>query len=505
MTFLELLVAALTILGAYVAYLFKIKWAARKQLSWVRPVPGLPFVGNLLDFGGPTKILQDITRMLNNEEKLVYIEVGFTWGLVASNYEFMEFILSSNEILDKSSDYEAIKPWLSTGLLISTGQKWRKRRKIITPAFHFSILEQFVDVFDLNATILVKNLKKLPPNETFDVYPYMTALTLDAICETAMGVNTNSQSGQNEDYVNAVKGFSTIANARMFSLFHDNFTFKFTKNYWKMRDYLKVIHGFSNKVIEARKRELQNQPNPASLEQNNKTEVEGKKKKLALLDVLLNTTIDGQPLSQEDIREEVDTFMFAGHDTTSSSMASTLYLLSKHPDIQTLVRNEQKNIFGEDRDRPTTYRDLQEMKYLENVLKESLRLYPPVATVARTVTHDIEYKGHCIPKDTTISLFIYGINRDKDIYENPDEFQPDRFLDTNTLSRFPYAFIPFSAGPRNCMGQKYAMLEMKSVISKVVRNFELITSNQELILSSELILKSTNGVPIKLRPYDWQK
>lgn len=444
--------------------------------------------------------MNDVARLTNNPSKLSYIEVLGRHGVAVKDYDLMEFVLTSNVILNKSSDYDFFLSWLGTGLLTAPGPKWKKRRRIITPAFHFSILEQFVDIFESNGKILLQKLyNEAVDKESVDIYKYVTACALDIISETAMGVNVKTQENKNQDYVFAVKDMCRLNIVRSTSAWRRmDFLHKFTDDYQKEKKYLQILHGFANSVIQQKKRELENR------KPNEKTTTDdfGRKRKMAFLDLLLNATIDGKPLSQEDIREEVDTFMFEGHDTTSSGISSTLYLLANHQEIQKKVREEQKNIYGNDRDAPTTYQHLQDMKYLELVIKETLRLFPPVPFIGRLLTEDVKYKDHIIPKNTVITLFIYGINRDPDFHESPDEFKPERFLHDG---KKPFSYVPFSAGARNCIGQKFALLEMKSMISKIIRNFELYPTNppHKLELASEAVLKSINGVKLRLKKHGW--
>lgn len=112
---------------------------------------------------------------------------------------------------------------------------------------------------------------------------------------------------------------------------------------------------------------------------------------MALLDVLLQATIEGKPLANEDIREEVDTFMFEGHDTTTAALSFTLYLIARHPKVQQKILNEIHEVYGEKKYKPFTLMNLNELKYLECVIKESLRLYPPVPLMGRQLTEDFKY------------------------------------------------------------------------------------------------------------------
>jgi cytochrome P450 family 4 len=156
-------------------------------------------------------------------------------------------------------------------------------------------------------------------------------------------------------------------------------------------------------------------------------------------------------------------------------------------------------LFGDEKDPTIAYQELQDMKYLELVIKETLRLYPSVPVIGRYTQEDFLFEGQVIPKDTNVGLYIYGLHRNPEYFPEPEKFDPDRFDNLN--GSLPFAYIPFSAGPRNCIGQKFAMLEMKNVISKVIRHFELTPAvpRHELILSVETVLRSANGIKVGLK------
>ncbi|XP_076252737.1 cytochrome P450 4d2-like [Rhynchophorus ferrugineus] len=486
------------ILVVYFSIKFWRVYRIRKQLEWVPSAKRLPFIGALLEMGNDsTELIYNLTRLTANPKKSCYIEIGFDCEVLTRDHDFTEFLLSSNKLINKSWEYQMFEDWLGTGLLTAGGTKWKKRRRIITPGFHFSILNQYIESFDLNGRKLVEILKNEGTKpDGVDIYSYITNCALDIISESAMGVSVKSQEGQNQQYVVAVKDILSSILDRSFSLIKSNpYLFPFTPDYWYQKRLVKILHSFTNNVIESRLKSLQENGGVAK-----EVDEMGKKRKLAFLDLLLSSTVDGKPLSKEDIREEVDTFMFEGHDTTSFAISMGLYLLANNTKVQTTARNELNEIFGDDKNKETTLQDINEMKYLDLVIKEILRLYPPVPHIIRTVNEDIKFKDHIIPKGTDIALFIYGINRDPDYHDNPEACIPERHLEKN--NKYHFAYIPFSAGPRNCIGQKFALLEMKSLLSKIIRNFEILPTNpvHEPQLAMNAVFKSLNGVRIRLRP-----
>ncbi|PSN43021.1 Cytochrome P450 4C1, partial [Blattella germanica] len=186
-----------------------------------------------------------------------------------------------------------------------------------------------------------------------------------------------------------------------------------------------------------------------------------------------------------------------GHDTVSSLGSWALQLLSSYPEVQEKVYEEQESIFkGSDRD-PSS-KDLSEMKYLERVIKETLRLYPSAYVFAREVKEDVQLGEHRVPAGMRVLFIPYLTHRLEEYYPNPKVFDPDRFLPERIVNRHPYSFIPFSAGPRNCLGQKFAMLEMKTVLSYVIRHYKLQATGEIPTPVAEIIIRPENGVQIKI-------
>lgn len=240
-----------------------------------------------------------------------------------------------------------------------------------------------------------------------------------------------------------------------------------------------------------------------------------------MLDTLLSNELRGQ-IDAEGVREEVDTFMFEGHDTTSSGLTFSLLLIASHQDVQQHLFEELKEAVDRNNGEPLSMSQFNGLPYLDRVLKECLRIYSPVTFISRNTTEELELEGVKLKAGTMLHLHILDVHKDPQYYPAPDKFDPDRFLPGNVANRNPYAFIPFSAGnefllltsdwwknkkmlmftgPRNCVGQKFATLEMKTVIQYLVLNFYLtaITKREDIKFIADLVLRAQHPILVQFK------
>ncbi|XP_063976066.1 cytochrome P450 4c3 isoform X3 [Diachasmimorpha longicaudata] len=417
----------------------------RRYRECLDKIPGpaaLPLVGNTIELNlDHEELYQRIMgmRMLWGwREGINKAWVGQHPYVFVSKASTVEAVLSSNRHIDKSADYRFLRPWLGTGLLTSH--------------------------------------------------------------ETAMGRQVFAQNDSNSEYVRAVYTIGNIIQTRQATIwYHPDILFRISPLYEKHQQCIHVLHAFSNKVISERRVEISSNIEGNNIEEGD----EVKKKRLAFLDLLIEASRDGALLSNEDIREEVDTFMFEGHDTTSSAVCWTLYLLGCHPEYQERVIDELEQVFAEgDYHRRPTLNDLKSMKYLERCIKEALRLYPSVPLLARRIAEDVQIGKYTVPEGTTAMVIVPMLHRDPEVFPHPEKFDPDRFLAENANGRHPYAFIPFSAGPRNCIGQKFALLEEKVVISGVLRKFRIESAErrEDISITAELVIRAKNGLNVRITP-----
>ncbi|CRK93146.1 CLUMA_CG006508, isoform B [Clunio marinus] len=513
----------------------------RKIGDMIPGPPTVPIIGNAHYFVNlkTDEIFEKAMSISNVYGHVIRGWIGHKLAVFLSDPRDAELILSSHVHIDKSDEYRYFKPWLGNGLLISTGEKWRTHRKLIAPAFHMNVLKSFMPTFNDNARFVVSKLKKEVGKE-FDCHDYMSEATVDILLETAMGSRRTSEDEEGFRYAMAVMKMCEILHKRqlqVFSRYEPFFTMSGMRK--QQKKLLGIIHGMTQRVLNEKKAvfdknlEEGNLPSPslqdiikvneevdqairkAKAKANKVTGLRddlddidendiGEKRRLAFLDLMIETShFNPNQLSNEEIKQQVDTIMFEGHDTTAAGSSFTLCMLGVHQDIQEKVMKEQKAIFGNST-RDITFADTTEMKYLERVILETLRLYPPVPIIARKINTDLKLVSQdlVIPAGATVVIGTFRIHRRPDIYNNPEKFDPDNFLPERTQHRHYYSYIPFSAGPRSCVGRKYAMLKLKVLLSTILRNFHIKSTvpEKDFKLQADIILKRTDGFRIWLEP-----
>ncbi|XP_073990999.1 cytochrome P450 4C1-like isoform X2 [Rhodnius prolixus] len=440
---------------------------------------GIPLVGNLFSVphSGPAglKYRRVLVKKYGHINRLW---VGNMLAVCLSDAEDCEIVLKDTTHLTKSVIYNLLHSWLGTGLLTSSGEKWHKRRKAITPAFHFKILEEFIDIFNKNGNILIECLRNHCDGSTFNAQPLISRYALDVICETAMGTEINAQLHHNSNYVQAVTKMCELISERIRKPWlQNNFIYFLTGKHKQEQKLIKILHDQTNKVIKEKSHQMREDIHVGSFRDE-----EGVKRKVAFLELLLKMKMSGNSTfqSDNDIREEVDTFLF-----------------------EEKIYEELVEVMDLQDSQKISYENLQLMKYLECVIKESLRLYPSVPLIGREIFEDLHLpSGYTVPAGTVLLISIYFLHRNEKYFPNPEEFNPDNFLPKNLSKRHPYAYVPFSAGPRNCIGQKFAMLELKSVLSKIIFNFIIDPSSDVWDVEEDpsLVFRCVGGHKIKLRP-----
>ncbi|CAJ0587497.1 unnamed protein product, partial [Mesorhabditis spiculigera] len=407
--------------------------------------------------------------------------------IIPINGEAIKPIIDSKEEITKGLGYDEIKEWLGLGLLLSDGSKWQHRRRLITPTFHFRHLENYVKTFNNHSKVFAEVVSELNGAE-FDAMPYVKRCALDVICDSAMGTCVNVQRNPSHPFLVALRDFLWVTTEKALKAqnwFYPYYYFSGNKKTYDVS--LDVLHTFTKKVIAERKERRAKGDKTTGNETN-------------FLDMLLEV-YDAGEIDDEGVREEVDTFMFEGHDTTSSGVAWAVWCLAKHPEVQQKLYQEICDIAGSG-DEPITTEHLKEMTYLDQVVKEVFRLYAPVPQVNRRLQGDFKSGDYIFPKGAIVTIAPIILARNRSIWgDDVLKFDPERFSPEREVKRHAFDYIPFSAGPRNCIGQRFALLEAKVMICWMIRSFELSATRpfDSLRTGSEAVLTPLDGIPVSAK------
>ncbi|KAM7305826.1 cytochrome P450 4V2 [Ixodes scapularis] len=431
-------------------------------------------------FEGMFKTIED------NEVTVAYY--GPQPFFIATTPTAIEPILNNTQNLNKAFLYNMMKPWIGNGILMIEKTGWRMRRKILTPAFHFRILDDYAPIMNRRAEQMVHKLC-LVKEGYFDVLPIVRLAAFGILFETALGVKIDEEEVNRKGLLKVNDEIAASVIARMVNIFHwPDVIYYRTKNAQEFKRNVEFIQAYNDRIVKTRKSEYK----------MGLAESESKK---SFLDILLRMHMEEGSLTEDQVRDEVTSIFIGGFDTTATSISYTLYLLGHHPEVQAKLHEELDFIFGDDWERPVTVDDLKHLKYLDCVAKESMRLYPPVPLIARNIDEDVKVGEYTIPKGTVAIAAIYFMQRHPRFFPDPHSFIPERFSASKERTN-PFAYVPFSGGARNCLGQRFANLEDKILLIHIMRRFEIKSKvpMTELQLSIEVVLRATQGLEIALTP-----
>ncbi|CAJ0922407.1 unnamed protein product, partial [Mesorhabditis belari] len=456
---------------------------------------GIPIFGNGLEIGRLENqelepwFRREADKVLNNGGHMMCVQVMSKYLAIPLDGEGIKPILDSTVEITKSDDYEFVLPWIGKGLLTADGEKWKTRRRMLTPTFHFKMLDGYVEVFDRLSRKLCQVLEK-SDGKVIDLFPIVKNCALDIICESAMGVSVNALENKEDPYVAALidMGFLVM----QWSMNPLNWF----PPYWllsghrkRFNENVKYLTDFTKKVISDRQREF---------EKGNRKFLGNK---VTFLDFLLEAK-EANNLTDEDIREEVDTFMFEGHDTTSSGIAWILWCLAHHQDVQENLLDEINSVFQDGNSTNLTHEMIKETPLLDQIIKESARIFPPVPIVQREIQNDFQSGEFILPKGCVVWINPMIIHRNRKVWgDDFMQFKPERFAPENEKPRHPYDLIPFSAGLRNCIGQRFALLEEKVMVMHLIKNYKLFPTEvgfHENELREEIVTKPHRGLKLRI-------
>lgn len=488
----------LLLTGCVVLLVWYLQWHwKRRHLYWaaskVRGPMWLPFIGSALRFSGGTEdILENVVKLTSEFETPFVVWLGHRLFYAITKAEHFKIVLNSPKALQKEDLYKYAYPLFGMGLFTSPVKRWKLHRRILSPTFNQKILDSFMDTFNEQSEILL-NCMKEDVGKDFDILERFSRLALDNICDSAMGKKAHTQT-TNSEFVTKLQRGLWISFIRMFQVwYHFDAIFNQTSYCKEEKEIVKDMKSFTEQIVKSKKEEYQLKKSDIKL-----TENESKRK--VLLDLMIELSENGANFTDNDLRDHISSFVIAGSDTTATINSFVLLIFGLYPEIQERVYKEVMDQIGPDR--PINKEDLHELKYLERVIKETMRVFPVAPVIVRKITEDLDIGGGVVlPTGSSVVLAIYILHFDPKHWEDPWTFDPDRFSPERTAGRDLYAYCPFSAGPRNCIGARYAMMAMKVAIATVVRKYKSFTdykSLREIRVQQDLIIKPADGFKVRI-------
>ncbi|XP_006822056.1 cytochrome P450 4F12-like [Saccoglossus kowalevskii] len=454
-------------------------------------------LGDLDKFRNDEASFQWTTNALKNVKYGFQLWAGpFIACLSCIHPDTIRPVLVSTEPKDEFT-YGMVKPWLGDGLLLSKGNKWFRNRRLLTPGFHFDILRPYVGIFNDCTNTLIEKWSQRCHTGSLEMFEHISLLTLHSLIKCLFSQEIHCQvDGKRNSYVDSVKELALMVDSRIQNpLYYSNLIYHLTYSGYKWRKALNVVHTYSRNVIQQRKETIKLK--------REKTDCENRRY-VDFLDILLAARDEnGEGLTDREIRDEVDTFMFEGHDTTASGLSWCLYNLAKNPEHQKTCQQEIDALLEKKGEDKIEWNDLNHLNYVTMCIKESLRITPAVPFVGRKLSKSMTFPelNVTIPEGIWIGIGIMGLHENRFIWDNPEVYDPLRFTPENCQGRSPYAFLPFSAGPRNCIGQNFAMSEMKTVIALLLRKFEfVIDESVPARRRIALVMRSEGGLRLFVKP-----
>ncbi|XP_050436772.1 cytochrome P450 4C1-like isoform X2 [Adelges cooleyi] len=410
-------------------------------------------------------------------------------------------VLTNTKLFKRSKHYSVFHESFSIGkgiFFTDNFDEWKHNRKLVSEGLKFSTLKSYMPIFYEEANALGKVLyeQRDQISHECEISKAVSRATMEIIGRTTLGIQFGGQKNSKNHLLENIEFLQEVWEHRIaYPWLLKPILFRLSS--------LKRAHDESQSSLfkwldDYVYKKIANSKNIDPVEHDKEHKAEEPK---TLIDILLD---NNPPMSFNQLRSELATVIVGGQDTTAIANACIIFMLAHHQDVQNKVYQEMSRIFSsDDTNRSPTYGDLQQMGYLECVIKETLRLYSPGPIHAKHVDEEVTIGDTLIPADSTILIVIRHVHLNPELYPEPETFNPDNFLPEACQKRPPYSFIPFSAGFRNCIGIKYAMLELKIVISTLVRSYKFSPADkcptpQNLRLKCLGTLKFVDGCYVKI-------
>jgi cytochrome P450 len=382
-----------------------------------------------------------------------------------------EILRHKHRVFKKDAYMEALRPLLGNGLLSSEGEEWRRARAMAQPAFQAKQIQQYAATMVEYAERMIASWT---PGETRNVHTDMMRLTSQIVTKTLFDVDVDDAEGSIGKNLEAAMMFY----ANPLSMW-PKWRHVPTPTNLRFRRTLGHLDALIFKMIRERR-------------------AEGPRDRSDLLSRLLFAEDEqGRKMSDTELRDELLTLFLAGHETTALTLTYTFYLLAINPDCEVALRAEIDRVLG---DRLPAVADVASLHYAENVIKESMRMYPPAWTLGREATEDVEVGEYFLRKGTQVLMAQWVVHRDPRFWPEPERFRPSRWDEEQTKQLPRCAYFPFGDGPRVCIGTNFAMMEAVLLLTAIARRFRLeLVPGQTLRLVPSVTMRPRDGIKVVVR------
>lgn len=370
-----------------------------------------------------------------------------------------------------------LRPLIGDGLFISEGATMRRRRALVAPIIHASKLAQFAPVMVEAAQALCERWAGKAEGEIVDVLADMGELTADIICRNLFGRELGAH------HARAIVGGFARYQAATAGI--DWLTVAGAPEWFPRPPNLAVNRATRgiNKVLDTIIDDL---------------EAERDAPVCLVAQMMAASEAEGEPLTRAELRNEIAVLFMAGYETTANTLAWTWFMLSQDAQTRARLQNEVDAVLGA---RAPTFDDVGRLPFVKAAIEEVLRLYPPVPHLSREAVVDEEFNGKPIPKDSSMLVVPWLLHRHEELWDRPNEYDPDRFMPGGEGPASKYAYLPFSAGPRVCPGQAFGLTEAILCVAVIAQKFELrLEAGHVVEPVCRMTLRPGDRLPMTLHP-----
>jgi len=417
----------------------------------------------------PVKVLTKYTELHGDTFRFYF--GGIKEAIVTTNPAVIQHVLKTNSENYYKSEIQKKRMghFLGKGLLTTEGEAWRTQRRLIQTGFERKQLEVLSTIMQESLADSLQDFDKQAQTGPVDIYPLMMKITFAMVGRSLFGARLKE-----EDIDLISLAISTVQEFMVRQTIQPYLNAWFAvsgelRKHWEMRSR---AFGVLDEYLQRRRKEAPGHD---------------------LLQILMDARYsDGQGMPDELILSESMQLLVAGHETSSNALSWLLYLLSSRPDCVERIRQEFDSVLGE---RPLRFSDVPKFEFTTQVILEALRLYPPFWMVDRMALADDEAGGLAIPRGSTVVVFIYGVHHSPQYWENPENFDQERFSKAREKLQTPFAHLPFGAGPRGCIGGNYAMLQILMILSVLLRRYDFrLVAGQTIQARPMVILRPEHGI-----------